>query len=99
MSLEDSRKIAAKPSSCQVYFTKSMDPAQASNALSCSVLRVHASLSTSATHALVVSFGAGVFDVSNQRMMRNNASAMYVIPADDAAKRISRRAASSREGR
>jgi hypothetical protein len=48
VSLVDSRKIAAKPSSCQVYFTQSMDSAQANNALSCSVLRVHASLSTSA---------------------------------------------------
>ncbi len=54
--------------------------AQANNALSCSVLRLHASAShsASAADALLVSFGAG--DV------RNSANAMCVIPADDAAK-------------
>jgi len=69
-----------------------MDSAQASNAASCSVLRVHASLSTSAVYALVVSLAQGVFDVcmyiSSHREMRNNnnAFAMCVIPAGDAAK-------------
>jgi hypothetical protein len=37
-------------------------------------------------YALAVSSGAGVFDVSSHRAMRNNANVMCVIPADDAAK-------------
>jgi hypothetical protein len=63
-----------------------MDSAQASNALSYSVIRVHASLSTTAAHALVVAFGAGSLQYIKPQEIRNNTNTTCVIPADDAAK-------------
>jgi hypothetical protein len=63
-----------------------MDSAQASNALSCSVLRVRAYLSTSPAHALVMAFGAGSLRCIKPQGIRDNANTICVIAADDAAK-------------